>query len=131
MRGLADAVAAQDRRDLGVEAIAIAALALLALLCGLRLLRRRAHLGNRAGGLPGGDGRRAGLLADFLAFAAFLAGAADRLRGHRGADRSEATIRPAGVYAPRCSRTCGCDQQGERETSILLELEHFKHSFRD
>src|SRR5580704_11748501 len=62
IRGLADAVAAQDRRDLRVEAVVVPALALLGGLC---LLGRGTHLGNRA--IAGGrDGRGAGLLADFL-----------------------------------------------------------------
>src|ERR1700689_3531611 len=58
----ADPVAAQDRRDLGVEASVVSALALLG---GLGLLGCGAHLGNGAVARSG-DGRRAWLLADFL-----------------------------------------------------------------
>src|ERR1700691_3611363 len=62
---LADPVAAQDRRDLRVEAVVVPALALLALLGRLGLLGCGADLGNRAVA-RGGDGRRAGIAADFL-----------------------------------------------------------------
>src|ERR1700685_1220772 len=62
---LADPVAALDRRALRVEAVVVPALALLALLGRLALLGCGADLGNRAVA-RGGDGRRAGIAADFL-----------------------------------------------------------------